>query len=856
MPERPIIVFPAPTVASRAKLNGFGKPPHFPSRARQGQRLNPKFDTLKVYFERKAVELMGTAAGQVPEEVIVFETVGSITKFINATRHFPGLDFLAEWDAEDIVPDEDFYNEQRPEAELSGRVFLVMTNQQALQELLKLWQLYQRRGRAQFGLAKFFNLFEQLRDIRRWSPKDRLLETGVLEYWKEAAASGDRTPIPFEIELWFRKNAQQRAQSVERIRQIILRGQGQVVSVCEIEPICYHCVVAKLPVSQIKTLVQDESSDLLGDSSVLCFRPSGQNVIPSYGPPDLQAPTAPQPSSLPAGTPTVALFDGLPLQNHNRLAGRLTVDDPDGYAAYYITHEREHGTTMASIILHGDLNAPRPPLPHPLYVRPILRPDPQSWNNLRDERIPFGVNALDLTHRAVRRLFEAEAGNPAVAPNTKIINFSIGDASQPFHSAVSAWGRLLDWLSIKYNVLFCVSAGNHSRSIELNVERSAFPGLNIQQREAEVLKAILQDLRHRRILSPSDSINSITIGSWHHDYGPVVNVAYRLDPLHSQLLPSPINGLGCGFRSATKPDILFPGGRQFYLERPGNRHLKATLDVACGNVAPGILAASASEPAGQLDREKHTRGTSNATALATRSAAFLYEQLLTLREETGGERLTEDYTGVLLKGMLVHKANWGDAYDYLKDRLKPAAMREEKFRRVAARLLGFGFVEPFESLLGADHRATMIGCGTLADNAAHEYRIPLPPSLNGRRGLRRITITLAWLSPLNPRNRNYRGAALWFDVQNEKLATERTDAEWRSVRNGTVQHEIFEGESAASFADNDSILIKVNCRSDADVLANNVRYGLIVSLEVAEQLHIPVYQEISTRIRQQVPIGT
>ena len=182
-------------------------------------------------------------------------------------------------------------------------------------------------------------------------------------------------------------------------------------------------------------------------------------------------------------------------------------------------------------------------------------------------------------------------------------------------------------------------------------------------------------------------------------------------------------------------------------------------------------------------------------------------------------------------------------------------MKAPKFRRLAARLLGFGFVEPIESLVGADHRATMLGCGELAADAAHEYRIPLPPSLSGKIGLRRIVVTLAWLSPIYPRHRNYRGAALWFDVEKEKLATKREDTEWLSARNGTVQHEIFEGKGAVAFGEEDIMVIRVNCRADANALEGTIRYGLVVSLEVAEELRVPVYDEVAVRIRPTVPIG-
>jgi hypothetical protein len=854
MPERPLIILPAPAVAQRDRSPGRGNSPHLPGHIRQGERLTPQFQILRDYFAQRAVELTPSASGHVPEEVIVFETVGLVSNFLQAARRVQGLDFLAEWDVEDIAPDDDFYDTQRREARLSGRLFLVMTNQQALQQLLGLWQSFRTGGQAQRGLAPFFEVFSHLRDLRRWSAKDRLLETGVVEYWREAAASGDSTPVPFEVELWFRQTEIARRDSALRLRGIIEHLRGQVVSICELEPISYHSVVVMLPASEVRRLVSGEDLELLGESAIMCFRPSGQAVIPGTIQSEVHPPVASQPNELPGGDATVALLDGLPLENHSRLAGRLRIDDPDGYANTYTAFERQHGTSMASIIVHGDLNAPGQPMPRPLYVRPILRPDPQPWNANRDERVPFGVNSIDLTHRAVRRLFEGEGTIPPTAPSVKIINFSIGDVSQQFHSAVSAWGRLLDWLSVKYNVLFCVSVGNQTGSVVLDIPRTAFGGLSAQEREKEILKALLRDLRLRRLLSPADSINSITVGAWHHDFGPIINIAARFNPYTTEPLPSPVNSLGCGFRNSTKPELLFPGGRQFFSERLGNTHANATLEVAPAIVAPGILVATPSSIPGQLDREKHVRGTSNATAFATRSGAFLYEQLVALRSTPDGDTLGNEFSAVLVKAMLAHRAFWGSAYDYLKTVLKPDTMREEKFKRLAARFLGLGFVEPTEGLVASDHRAVLIGCGQLRDNEAHEYSIPLPPSLSGVRGLRRVVVTLAWFSPIRPRHRNYRGAALWFDVEKLKLGADRRDIEWRSARNGTIQHEIFEGERAVVIAETGTMKVKVNCRADAASLTETVRYGLIVSIEVAEELRVPVYEEIATRIRPAVSV--
>jgi hypothetical protein len=162
-------------------------------------------------------------------------------------------------------------------------------------------------------------------------------------------------------------------------------------------------------------------------------------------------------------------WDGLPLQSHRALAGRLSVDDPDDFGADYEAQFRLHGTAMASLIIWGDLHSPGEPIPQPLYVRPIMQPFSQpGWDGLPpEERVREGLLIVDLIHRAVRRMFEGDGGEPATAPDVAVINLSIGIADRPFDGTMSPLARLLDWLSWKYSVLFLVSAGNHGRPIAL-----------------------------------------------------------------------------------------------------------------------------------------------------------------------------------------------------------------------------------------------------------------------------------------------------------------------------------------------------------------------------------------------------
>jgi hypothetical protein len=118
-----------------------------------------------------------------------------------------------------------------------------------------------------------------------------------------------------------------------------------------------------------------------------------------------------------------------------------------------------------------------------------------------------------------------------------------------------------------------------------------------------------------------------------------------------------------------------------------------------------------------------------------------------------------------------------------------------------------------------------------------------------------LTITLAWLSPVFPVTQKYRGASLWFDVLDPQIAKARQDGERRAVRRGTVQHEVFEGADAVVISDGDTLSVKVNCRADAGKLDRPVRYAILVTLEVAPGVAIPVYEEVRTRIRPAVAIN-
>ena len=546
----------------------------------------------------------------------------------------------------------------------------------------------------------------------------------------------------------------------------------------------------------------------------------------------------------PEAHPLIALLDGMPLTGHRLLDNRVVVDDPDDYEAAYQAHERVHGTSMASVICHGDLNGRGTAPVRSVYARPILQPR-RGFDRQFVEAIPENVLPVDLIHRAVRRLFEGEDGEPPAAPSVRIINLSIGDPRRPLAGEMSAWARLLDWLAWKYGVLFVVSAGNHLHDLELGVRRPELRGLSADQRERAVIEALAADTRNRRLLSPAETMNGLTVGAAHDDAGPrASSTQSRIDPFVQPGVPNMVSAHGPGYRRAIKPDVVMPGGRQLMLEKMGTGHENATLQLHRSNSPPGQRVATPG-PAGQLDRTGYTRGTSSATALVSHCGNAVYQLLDEIRGEPGRD-LPREYDVVLTKALLAHGTSWAGAQERYETALKNT-QNSKTFREYLGRFLGYGLVDVGRVGTCTKQRMTILGFGELDDGEGDDFTFPLPPSLSAVAERRRLTITLAWLSPINAARQSHRVAHLWFNPKNG-IAPNRQFADHRAVQRGTLQHEVLEGEDATVFKDGDSIRLRVNCRADAGDVPTAIRYGLAMTLEVAEGIDIPIYQEVRDRL--------
>jgi Subtilase family len=550
-----------------------------------------------------------------------------------------------------------------------------------------------------------------------------------------------------------------------------------------------------------------------------------------------------------AGEPIAALLDGVPVQAHRLLRDRLILDDPDDLQARAIVSRRFHGTAMASLILHGDLNAQEPPLSRPLYIRPLMLAPEEGSEQTDNARL-----LIDTVYRAVLRMKGSE-GEEAAAPSVFLVNFSMGDLRRPFTRFVSPLARLLDFLSARYGILFLVSAGNVTAPLTIpDLDNwTTFQSASPELREKAVLTALNAAKHERTILSPAESLNALTIGAHHHDHVTSrVGSSSAVDPFEDHLLPNVSSGLGLGHRRAIKPEIYFPGGREHV-------HMKNSgggVEIRFGSPQRLYgLDAAAPDPSqqGRLDCTALSDGTSSATALATRAAHRIFDALM---DKEGGSLLADidrEFYAVVVKTLLVHRARWNDKADLLKDICGPSDTRRHVERSEnASRFMGFGVPVTDEAIECAPNRATLVGYGMLSPNQAHSYRIPLPACLERVTDPRSLTVTIAWFSPIKPSHQSYRcvkleAAPLRMPIEVlgvERLKHQPADP---TVKRGTLFHEHFCGSKAVPFIDDGHLGLRVWCKEDAGGIKAKIRYGIAVTIEA--ETAIPIYDEIQQSLR-------
>lgn len=862
---KPILTFNSPSKnGKRGKLPSGGGKPHTPSLNEQASRILPKVKQLEKQFAEH-MQLSTSPEGMQPEKVLVLEVAGDVQNLAKSLSKVDGFHILSQDLIDSSFQDDSFYEEKNGKIKpVTKNAYLTMSNQAGLRRLHAMWNRFVTTGQVDLGYTPLKNAFLQLSDIRFWGTKDRLESTFLLEDWQyrlddvESLATDE--VISFEIELWYRDTSHSRNQSESSLRRVIQNCGGNISRTFVHEGIGYHALLGELPISKVHEVVQSNgtSLELMRCDEIMFFRPLGQCIIPPVdNNHDELIQTQDDFSEHPEEyrQPLVALLDGLPLENHQALNRRITVDDPDDFESLYGSpSEQVHGTSMASLIIHGDLsNQTEPSLETPLYVRPILAPGRPQFDGKRIEQIPSEHLPIDLIHRAVVRMKDGENGYPPSAPEVVIINLSIGDPYRLFDTQMSPWARMLDWLSVKYNVLFVVSAGNMCQPISLEgVKEAEFNKLSPEQLEAHVIKGIAKQKHERRMMSPAEAINALTVKATHSDNFTGSIPPNQIDVFKTTGMFSPINPISLGKKNSVKPELLMPGGRQTYTNTTFMSNEDVVLKPSIGSqFGPGLKTALPSSNPGALNAYGFTVGTSNAAAIASRRLAFLCETIRNLKEIESGEALAFASDAVLLKALLAHGAeHFESVTDAISEQLKNK-QNSRTFKSDLNQYLGFGIVNERRIHACQKNQATLIYTGQIKDGKAHEYRLPLPSSLSAETINRRLIVTVAWFSPVHHGHQDYRGAQLWATPAYKAINAENGDYYHHHLKNGTIFHEIRTGNKAADFTHGDELAIQVHCNGRAGFDGIEVSYALVVTLDTPGH-QLPIYEEVKQGLSIQV----
>ncbi|PZQ81344.1 MAG: hypothetical protein DI549_14450 [Ancylobacter novellus] len=830
-PEKPLLRLNNPRdVARRASGGGGGRARRF-DRDAQVQAYGPVFRQLSNVLNRQdaALQLRADANSLAPERLLVFEVTGSIQHFANAVARISGLEFAGE---EELEADE---LDKNPE------FYLLVPQLGALREIVSLWEGWGRNGTVPRNYTPWRDLFQQLRAVRPWGPADRVSPRNRDYFRAIADGAPDNDLFRIEIELVFRSSEAASRSAEDEIAARIAETGGQIIHRSRRAAFAYHAILADVSAAEIHRIAELDLHSLAGADPIASIVPQ------SVGTPIEAADRLGLDAARPLPTnpePIAAVFDAVPVQAHPLLRDWLTIDDPDDLEARAVG-ARVHGTAMASLVLHGDLNEQPSPVSRRVYFRPVMYAPAFG-----DELFDSDKLVIDVIVEAVMRM-RAEGGTQVI-----VVNISLGDITKPFAGKISTWGRALDYLAFTYGILFLVSAGNAGDGVTLAdyADSAAFQAADPADKANAVLRGLDALKADRRLLAPADSVNALTIGAWHRDASQeVFRGASPFPPYADREMPNLSSRLGLGLRRGTKPEALFAGGRQ-----PVRLDPVAAPPVLLSHPNPsrywGLKVAAPPEN-GAMGLH-FTLGTSAATALATHTTHRIFDALENAYPQLiGGMPLAQ--RAALLKALLVHCASWRDAETFIRPLIDPTAtLHHEHWRREVCRHLGYGFVDPEDAIACAADRATMWATGTLPIEGSLAFDIPIPPALGASASIREVRATLAWFTPIRPGHLAYRAVKLKIDsLQPDSLeiagvGTSTSQPSNSQSESGTIVHRRWRDARIGVIANGASIPLQVQREKDQGTpIDEAIPFGIAVTIEMPGAAQI--YEQVRANIQVQ-----
>ena len=865
MTDRPILRLPNARTTGRLKGSPLSMPsPRAGGRQAQGARFREHFDRISQAFQGDdaSVVLRQDPAGIAPERALVFVTAVPISNFIRAAETL-GIEVFSEVNLEDYEVDEHLL-EINPQLAMPT-LYATMPTEDALRRIEVLWRAFQRNETAPHGDAPWWNLFDMLDELRPWGPQDRL-NNRSREDLQNRLPFDPEEEVRLELEIWPTRSADKRRQwRIDTEARVNALG-GRIISTSSISEtgFIYEAYLIGMTAADVRAMLDTPfAPDGLASLEGLQF------ILPQTVAQSLPSQSEPEDSTDPdplepfddLNPIRAVLLDGTPIAGHEMLEGGVEIEDVHDLVPRSLVNNRLHATTMASLILRGDVRADGAPVEDSrLLSIPIL------IDNSDDTRSPEDRLFVDVIHVALSRAF---LGDEPVAPDAFVVNFSVGIRGSHFTGLISSLARLMDWWSHRYGVLFIVSAGNVGDDLTIQgINSTEFEDATLEQRAVAVDTAKRLSRHQRTLFAPSEALNVVSVGATNVDLsapqGPVPPNEIDIER-DDGVMPAISSAIGLGPFKAIKPDFLHTGGSHNVLMRPGLNGLN--LRVAGRTHRTGLFVASTGVGSRAVAR---ARGTSCANALTTRAHLNAAAALTQNDGPYFGLELPRRDLALLTRALAVNSARWPASAANMYDRERaPNPRKHLQAKQEVARYFGHGVLNEYLMRESPDNGATLVGTGTIRMDQGLIFDLPLPPSISGQRLGRSMWVTLAWFSPVDPTRAKYRLAALEaivsdYDEDNDQDGTK--DTTWSldmksghldesMIKRGTVWSKRLVKHRAhiPDFEDGQSIPIRVQCKDasggglDPD---EDIRFAIAVTLEV--EIEAETESDIHQEIRDQL----
>ena len=807
----------------------------------QRAKFGTKFTRLAEVMSRddSGLELKADPTSLAPERLLVFELNGSVQNFFKAISKVQGLE---------LVDEEELFGDEQAKKPIA---YLLIPDNQALDQILRLWQHWLSGKAMMEGFTPWRDVFQTLRNLRPWGPNDRIspLDRDILK--NEIEGLSDEQIVPIEIELIYRPNPTTGQISEDEVLEEVAQQGGSLLSRVRFDDIAYHAMLVEVPVSAISQVLAMSYEGISGLDPIQYIRPQSLALTSLVGDdsPIVDVINFEQPSE----DSILGLIDGVPVARHPLLRNHLAVDDIFDLEPNTTLGSRRHGTAMASLIVHGDRNNRELVLPRKIHLVPVLG---------EEGRFPENRLIVDLIYQAVYSMLDGESPS---APHVTVINISLGNKHRPFHGQMSPWARLIDRLSFKYGVLFLVSAGNLADPFQMNqfTTITGFEDASHEERTSSTISALDAIKAERRLISPAETVNGLTIGAINSDWVPDNlrrTAAMSINPYPSLQMTNPTSAMGPGFAKSVKPEIILPGSRE-HLNVIGtsNDHIIVS-PVTQPTRSAGLKVAAPPIDGANEAYEGYTNGTSAATALASRTAHRIHDAL---EQEYGDEffEMPKAHRAVLLKALLVHPASWpSETARVIKAIVGPADGKQHvKQKDNIRRYLGFGSYNLDDAVACASDRATFWAVSEIGPDQSVSVSVPIPVSLANKPQYHSITTTIAWITPTNNGNQSYRTVRLKLiapqDISSLGVVPSKTQPDNNQMHKGTVATRRWEGEVSAVLGNQDILTFSVERQPDQGAhIDENAIFAVAVTISMpgVDEIYDQVREIVRPRVNQPI----